>query len=425
MSRYGGPGTQGGASLENPQYESYVINKTLISNTLASGAALEFPRVTGHQKIVLKFGTADSSPTCAFNIMGGSNKSQSDGIPMFPNPRAVYNPSINFVPAEAPLGCYLAVQPVSKTSKSTRINVFTVIENVTGNNWYFNIAMSPFADVPNLISFPLSGSFVGYISLVGGTYGAPGNKLTVLSVAQGTYLLPGQVISGVGITPGTTILSGPTGAGPGIYTVSGGPQLAGGSAAGETITTTQQGTPPDTILSIYYYRGVPYMREAGIPVAFTAPQYWERNYITNFTSVAGVNPLDALAPLPFSRFPGQQDIVLTLSSGFYFQFSIDYGILGQAGGYVGLIAPNANAILCGLPPQNCIVTPVSPGFTQTQQALTFLVEDTNAPNVRTYAFTFYPNPNIPSKPTVTLVGGPDLAALDAELKVVTRHFKTI
>ena len=426
MATYGGPGVQGGTGLENPRYRAFVKTKTLTSNAIASGSSQEFPRVTGHQKIVLKFGTTDASPTCAFSIMGGTNTVQPDGIPMFPNPKSVYNPSINFVPAEPPLGCYLAVQPVSKTSKSTRINVFTVAENVTGNNWYFTVAMSPFAPVPNLITFPLTGSFVGYISLFSGSYGAPGNTLTVLSVTQGTIIRVGQVISGPGITPGTTIVSGPIGGGPGVYTVGGAPQLAGGSIAGETIVTSQSGVPPDTTISIYYYRGVPYMREAGIPVAFTNPDYWERTYVTNFTSVANVNPLDALTPLPFSRYPGQQDIVLTLSDGFYFQFSIDYGILGQAGGYIGLVAPNANAILCNPPPQNCIVTSVTPGTTMTQQSsLTFLVEDTNAPNNRTYAFTFYPNPNIPNKPTITLVGGPDLAALDAELKVVVRHFKTI
>lgn len=425
MATYGGPGVQGGTSFENPNYKTYVKRKVLNSNDIGSGTPQEFDRVTGHQKIVMKFGQTDAAPTCTFSIMGGSNKSQPDCVPMFPNPKSVYNPSINFIPAEPPLGCYVAVRPVSKTSKSTRVNVFNIAENVTGNNWYFTVEMSPFAVIPNLIRFPLTGSFVGYISLFSGSYAAPGNRLTVLSVAQGTILRAGQIISGVGITPGTIITGGPIDGGPGIYTVGGAAQLAGGSIAGETITMTQQGINQDITITTYYYRGVPYMREAGIPVAFTTPDYWERSYITNFTSVANVNPLDVPIPLPFSRYPGQQDIVLTLSNGFYLQFSIDYGILGQAGGYIGLVGPNANPELCDPPPQNCIVTPVAPVTPMTQEPLTFLVEDTNVPNVRTYAFTFYPNPNIPNKPTITLVGGPDLGALSLELKINVRHFKTI
>jgi hypothetical protein len=425
MSRYGGPGVQGGTSLANPRYKANIISKTFETILFPLGLPLEFPRITGHQKITLKFGTTDSAPTCSFSLNGGSNSTQPDCIPMFPNPRAVYNPSINFVPIEEPLGCSIAVLPVSKTSKSTRINVMAVTENVTGNNWYFTISMSPFSNVPNLITFPLSGSFVGYISLLTGSYGAPGNTLTVLSVAIGTFLRPGQIISGLGVTPGTTIVSGPTDAGPGVYTVSGGPQLSGGSVLGQQMTITQSGVPPDTTLTISYYRGLPYMRESGIPVAFAAPEYSEVNYTTNFNSIMGSNPLDTPIPFDFSRFPGQQDIVLQLSTGFYFQFSIDYGILGQAGGYIGLVAPNANALICEPSPQNCVVTPVTPGFTMTQQVLNFLVEDTNVPNVRTYSFTFYPNPNMPKKPTIVLVGGPSLGALDVVLKVVTRSFKTI
>lgn len=426
MSRYGGPGTQGGTSLENPKYETYVRTKFL-SPDFGIGLPQDFPRITGHQKIVLKFGVLDTSPTCTFSLTGGSNTNQPEIKPMFPNTRSTYNTSINYVPAETAQGCVLKFLPYIATSKSTRTNVFNVLENITGNNWYFTIAMSPFADVPNLIQFPINGNFIGYISLVSGIYGPAGNTLTVLSVDPGVVLRPGQVITAGDIVPGTTIIAGPAEGGPGIYTVGGAPQLSGGSLTGELIVATQQNNPVMVSLKIYSYRGLPYMRESGISVAFTAPQYVERNYTTNFDSILGVNELDSLQPLPFFRFAGQQDIVFTLSNSFYFQFSIDYGILGQANGYIGLVGPNTNPMIVDPPAQNCIITAVSPLDRNQimQQVLTFLVEDTNAPNNRTYAFTFYPNPNMQRKPTITLVGGPDLGALTAELKVVIRSFATI
>ena len=343
MATYGGPGVQGGTSLQNPKYDTYVTTTVLTSIVLGSGVPQPFPRITGHQKIVLQFSNAPIPITCSFSVTGGSNSSQQNGVPMFPNPKFVYNPSINFVPTENQLGCSVAFSQAPKTSKSTRVNLFSVTETVTGNNWQFNIAMSPFANVPNLITFPL---------------------------------------------PQAIPLTG-------------------------TVT-----------IVVYSYRGIPYMRETGIPVAFNAPEYSEREFVTTFPG--GPNPLDIPGvTLPFYRFGGQQDIVFIIP-GFFFQFSIDYGILGQAGGYIGLVGPNANPILSNPPPQNCIVTPVSvPGSQMTQQPFSFLVEDTNTGNERTYAFTFYPNPTIGQKPTISLVGGPDLGVLDSTLKIVTRHFTTI
>ncbi len=440
MSSYGYGVNQGGRTILTPRYHSYVMteNYTAANGQLAilnAGNPVTFTRVTGHQKITFKFGVLDISPSCSFSLIGGSNTVQSEGLPMFPNPNQTYNKTINYTPTELSRGCFLITEPIPNTN-TTRINVFTVVDQVTTPNLFFRIALSPFCSVPSTLTFPLTGSFVGYISLLTGTYALPGVILTVLSVTPGTAILPGQVISGAGVALGTTIVNQLTGGfgGIGTYTVNIA-QLSGGSLAGELMTVTQPGPIlTDISLRINYYRGEPYMREMGIPVAFGAPTYIEKNYPTVFLSVAGVNPLDNNTALPFYRYNGQQDIVVTnLTTGFYFAFSIDYAIIGQNGGSLGLSAPNGNPKLVGpaATTENCTITSdLPPPFGQsTIQALMFAVVAANDPEgARTYIFTFdpfLPVVSTPPPPLIQLVGGPDFGADNVEVRVVVRQFRTV
>lgn len=421
MATYGSGGVQGGRALGNPKYNSYVKSTSITAAngklaTLNTGAPVEFDRVTGHQKITLFFGVTQPVPACSFGLTGGTNTQCSECLPMFPNPNGTYDRTINYSFADFQNGCIFQSLPLPpKTSKSVRINRFTVA--VTSQNRYFILAMAPFSIVPSTITFPLTGTFVGYTSALAGGPQGNGVFLNVTSVSSGTILMPGQSVLG------TTILaqvSGNTGD-VGVYTLA-----AARNTASSTITLTQPTITTDIKLQINFYRGLPYMREGGMSISSGAPDYSERNFITTFPGNA--NPLDAFGALPFTRFSGQQDIVVTnLTTLFYFSFSIDYGILGQAGGYLGLASPEANAkILTGA--ENCVVDyiPVSIPEQTLQQTLSFLVTTATDPQgPRAYIFTFAPAPYTQTAPTIQLINNFPFGANSVEVKVVTRQFRTI
>ena len=424
MATYGIGGAQGGRAIENPRYNTYTrtLPITGLNGQLAilnAGTPIDFDRVTGHQKITMFFGTVQPIASCSFSIKGGTNQRCSEGLPIFPNPQPMYDRTINFQVTGFQNGCDVqALPPPPRTSKNVRINRFTVA--VPSQNRYFLLAMAPFAIVPSTISFPLTGSFVGYTAALAAV-GAPqalGVFLHVTSVTPGTVIMPGQAVLA------TTILnqvSGDTG-GVGVYTLA----VAQNSVSATIVTTQPSPITTDIEMQIKFYRGVPYMREAGIPVSFGPPDYYERVFTTLFPG--GPNPLDLFAALPFSRFPGQQDIVVTnLTTGFYFSFSVDYGILGQAGGYLGLPAPNADAkILSG--PENCTIDPIPVPIDQQilQQTLGFLViTPTDPQGARAYTFVFAPAPYTQTPPTIQLINNFPFGVDSVEVKVVTRQFRTI
>jgi hypothetical protein len=155
MATYGGGFVQGGNSLLNPKYTTYtdVINFT--SGNLNTNLGLTFRRVCGPQMIIMKYRNgAPIEPTWAFSIRGGSNAASSEVLPMFPNTIKNYSNVINYVPDETPSrGCVLSVLP--QPTNTTRIDVFRVIESVTGANFQFIFAWSPFGGtVPPIITLP-------------------------------------------------------------------------------------------------------------------------------------------------------------------------------------------------------------------------------------------------------------------------------
>jgi hypothetical protein len=154
MSGYGGSGPQGGKSLLLPEYTIQSYNSQITAASLNTNLPIEFPRVTGHQEIILQFMPAVPGPvipTCSFFIKGGSNTEQTTGLPMFPNTQKVYNQTITYMPAESSKSCILETLPQPKNT--TRINVFRLTELVTGNGYIFEIAFSPFTRLRPTITF--------------------------------------------------------------------------------------------------------------------------------------------------------------------------------------------------------------------------------------------------------------------------------
>lgn len=424
-------GAQGGMGLESPDYCTNIYNTTITGTnltTLNSGTSIPFQRVTGHQKIIIKFGTLDTDPTCVFSITGGSNNSQPGVDPMFPS-TARYNQSCDYVPAESPLGCSVYVEPQPLGTSYTNIFTLTIPPNVYfAQSEVLTFSFSPIYPVPPLLTYPTSIPFTAYISSSTGTYTAPGNILTVLSINSGT-LYPGQVITGPGVTPGTSIvgqITGPTG-GVGTYSTSGAPQQAGGSVNGAIFTVPQlsltAGGLTTISLQIIFYRTSPNLRTGPTPISFGAPSYLEIGYPTLFSG--SPNPLDAMIPLPFFRYNGIQDIVVTnLTTGFYFSFSIDYGTLGQQSGYIGLVSssPNANPKLRAQPPQNCSITCLT-GGTVILSPSSYLVSSPG--DGRSYVFLFNPYPYIQAPPLIQMISGPAFVMQPIQVNVVTRKFRTI
>lgn len=178
------------------------------------------------------------------------------------------------------------------------------------------------------------------------------------------------------------------------------------------------------IVETVAYRLVSEFRATGMDIAFGAPSYSIDQYATNFTSVLGVNPLDAGTPLPFSWVTGQSDVVVQNTTnpgqGFFFSFTVSYGIQGQAAGYP-YGGPTTNAELEDNP-ENATLTSslvLSPGCITTPIKFTFT---TLAPDSRVYAFIFYPDGGAP---TIQLVSGAPLGANNIQVSVYKPCFETV
>ena len=425
----GNSGCHGGRACVNEEYSTFIYTTTISGANMTSfdsGTSLPFQRVTGHQKIVIKFGTLDTDPTCVFSVTGGSNTSQSGVDPMFPSTTRM-NRSSDYVPAEPPQGCSVYIEPQPLRTSYTNIFTISIPPNIYfSQGQTLKFSFSPIYPINSLITHPQTLPFTGYISSSTGTYTAPGNILTVLAVNSG-LLFPGQTLTGAGITPGTTIvaqITGPTG-GVGTYSTSGAPQQVGGSVNGSIFNFSQlslvAGGLTQISLNNYFYRTPPNLRTGGIPRSFGAPSYIEVGYPTVFSGTP--NPLDAGNPLPFYRYNGIQDIVVTnITTGFYFSFSIDYGVLGQAGSYIGLVAPNANPRLRENPPQNCSVTSLT-GGTSILSPSSYLISSPG--DGRSYEFLFNPYPYNQEPPLIRLVAGPVFNNEVVQVSVVIRKFSTI
>lgn len=155
-----------------------------------------------------------------------------------------------------------------------------------------------------------------------------------------------------------------------------------------------------------------------------APFYVVRNFPTLFISSGITNPLDSHTPLPFKRISGQQTILVSDTSGFYFSFDVDYGIIGQGNGYIGSINSRANASLASKDIENAtlvsINSPSDPGAVIKMEQFTITAGDG-----RTYIFTFDPNGDVQVQPTIQLLAGPPLGPDSLTVNVFVRFFQTL
>ena len=334
-----GFGTQGGQALNAPSYRKYQYKTIFTSATLNTNTPQTYPRVTGQQRIFMKYLTY----TWSFAIDGGSNTVAPEVMPMFPNTSLTYNPSIDYlVDRDPPRGATVQVLPIP--TGTTRINVFRVTETVTGSNFTFDLAYSPFASK---------------------------------------------------VDPTVTLLA---------------PQILAG----------------DLEIDVVFFRSTPDLRSSGRLIAFGAPSYRVHDFLTPFLSTGVTNPLDTFTPLPFHRSNGQQEIVVSnTTTGAYFSFEIDYGIIGQAGGYLGLTSPTANALPTS-PPENATIMSVP--ISETNDAALAHVSRyrVTANDGRVYMFTFDPDGYRQIPPTIQLVNpGPPFGAENIELHIYYKYFYTI
>jgi hypothetical protein len=166
-------------------------------------------------------------------------------------------------------------------------------------------------------------------------------------------------------------------------------------------------------------------RAIGYPVSRGAPFYSVKNFPTTFVPVAGVNPLDAFNPLPFQRVDGQQTIIVSnTTTGFYFSFDVDYGIIGQGHGYLGYtFSPTANARLASTDIENAfLVSITSPSDPNAEMKIEqFVLAGFDG---RAYRFTFDPSGYNEVPPTIQLLG-PVLGGETLVVNVFVRYFQTL
>jgi hypothetical protein len=143
-----------------------------------------------------------------------------------------------------------------------------------------------------------------------------------------------------------------------------------------------------------------------------------------FKSVAGVNPLDANVALPFKRYNGQQDIIITdTATGRFIIVEVDYGVISDGGGYKGVVSPTSGCTI--LSTIGC--TAVGTGVTNSLQHPT-TVTVTDPATTRVYAMVFDPHVagvGDSPPPTIRLVSGPAFGAANVDVSVQYRRFQYV
>jgi hypothetical protein len=194
-----------------------------------------------------------------------------------------------------------------------------------------------------------------------------------------------------------------------------------------TVTLTgSQVSANDIEITTTFYRGPPNMGSSGTRSSFGAPDYKVVHLLTSLPSVTHVNPLDAGTPVPFKRYNGYQTIVFTdTTTGGYFSFEIDCGIIAQANGYLGLSSSLNNARLVSAP-EGCTVenTEISTDISRTlTRQIQFKV--TSGFDGRQYYITFYPGMYVQTPPTIQLIAGAAFVENNVTVDVIYRRFTTI
>lgn len=176
-----------------------------------------------------------------------------------------------------------------------------------------------------------------------------------------------------------------------------------------------------------FYRSTPDLRTSGVLLSFSAPSYSVKAFETDIAPISGSSPLDSLI-IPFVRFPGQQTImVVNYNTGYYFSFDVDYGIISQAGGYLGYRSPTPNAkVVQGSIAYGCTISTSSTADPNAIQRPIYIDATTDASDfTRTYRFTFYPFPANPQEPTIQLISGALIGNEEIGVRVYCTYFNTI
>lgn len=342
MSSTFGSGPQGGRQIYSPNYSTFKKSTLFTVDQLTDTANLEFSRVVGPQRIVFKYLTPalQFPQTWSFSLTGGNGSTTS--------PNVLYTGAQieNYVVGEPePTGCTVETLPIPvyKQGVTSRINQFTVIESVTGDNFNFTLKFCPFLSI---------------------------NPTLLLTNPSGT--------------PGSTLQ-----------------------------------------VDVTYNRASSDQRGQLFSKSYS--QYATKNFITLFTPVVGVNPLDDNLPHPFYRFNGQQTMIVRIGTTFYFSIEFDFGVLRQGSalmgaGYLGYTDPTWNFKFINS--ENCTVLETGTVQQSMVKTITFTAT-TPAPDSRVYEFVFDGNVQLQRQPTIRLASGAAIGNEVVSVIISGLYFMTI
>jgi hypothetical protein len=201
-----------------------------------------------------------------------------------------------------------------------------------------------------------------------------------------------------------------------------------------TIELTGPALPDGSLLTVYseFFRVRPNLRTGGIPISFMYPSYKTRMSETLITPVDSVNPLDnPTTKIPFTSFAGQQTIVfVNYVTGYYFMLDIDYGIIGQAGGYMGWVSPTANGVLVpGSTPIGGTIESVFVSSANTNSVSKMARLKITSPvgdgGGREYLIDIFPSTIGGKKPTINLSSGAPIGDEEVGVKIYGRYFSMV
>ncbi len=198
--------------------------------------------------------------------------------------------------------------------------------------------------------------------------------------------------------------------------------------------------PEGATLVVYseFFRVTPDLRTEGKLISSMTPNYTTRVFTTSIPAVDGASPLDTPGTkINFRRYAGQQTIVFSSSSGYYFSLEVDYGIIGQANGYIGWTAnPSANG---GIVPTGKGIPNPSPAGTAVANAIISSANSNSNAHVvkleitspasdgggRVYVIQLSPYAYTAIPPTISLKSGAPLGDVDVTMKVYARYFNYV
>ena len=200
-----------------------------------------------------------------------------------------------------------------------------------------------------------------------------------------------------------------------------------------TIESTGPVLPDGTTLTVYseFFRVTPDLRTEGKLISGMTPNYTTRLFNTLVPTNGAASPLDTPGTkVDFRRYPGQQTIVFTnLTTSYYFSIDLDYGIIGQANGYIGFTtSPTANCRTISTP-VGCTVNSVAVSNANSNANSRVIRLEVTSPvsdgGGRVYTLEFSPYAYQKAAPTISLGSGAVLGNVDVNVGVYARYFSYV